>query len=205
MSGPGAGRADPDQNFYDVATRVAEALGPGWTAEHSSQGLRRTALHGPGGQCLNLAHGDDSHRRSERGRIQITAGYGDLARHLTTAEGHQQITVAASHTPARTAAEISRRLLPEHRALLASCRDRARRDGLARTRRNQVLTHISHRLVSATPVGEDRLRFGSVDDLVSGEVRVRTSGDVEWKFAVNADLALELAAVLGRSRAASTR
>ncbi|MGW6335913.1 hypothetical protein [Nocardia rhamnosiphila] len=179
MTTRGAQETDPHQSFYTFTTRVAEALGPGWTVEHRTQTLRRTVLHGPGGQCLNLAHGDDSHRRSEHGRIGITAGYGALAQHLTTAEGHQRITVAATRAPAGIAAEISRRLLPEHHALLATCRDRARRDDLARNRRARFLTDMRHRLVSATPVGEDRLRFGSVDDPMSGELRVRSSGTVD--------------------------
>lgn len=197
--------ADSHQSFYDFAARVAEALGPGWTAGRRGQGLRRTVLHGPGGQCLNLSHGDDSHRRSEHGRIQITAGYGDLAQHLAVAEGHQQITVAATRTPTDIAADISRRLLPEHETLLASCRERAHRDDLARVRRDPVLTDMGKRLVSVSPFGEDRLRFGSVDDPVFGELRVRAGGTVEWKFTADSALALELATVIGRHRGSSTR
>lgn len=205
MTGTSAGETDPHRSFFDFAARVAEALGPGWTAGRSGQGLRRTMLQGRGGQCLHLAHGDDSHRRSEHGRIQITAAYGDLAQHLAVAEGHQQITVAASRAGADIAADISRRLLPEHETLLASCRERAHRDGLARIRRNQVLTEIGHRLVSVTPFGEDRMRFGSVDAPVAGELRVRAGGTVEWKFTAGSDLALELATVIGRHRGSSTR
>jgi hypothetical protein len=201
----GVEESDSLHGFYAFATRVTQALGPGWSAEHSNLDLRRSVLHGPGGQCLNLAHGDDSHRRSEHGRISITAGYGNLARYLATTEGPQRITVAATRTPAAVATEINRRLLTEHQALLATCRDRARRDDLARDRRNQVLTEIGHRLISATRVGEDRLRFGSVEDPVSGELRVRSSGTVEWKLALSADLVLDLAAVLGRYRTPSRR
>ncbi|WP_280463154.1 hypothetical protein [Nocardia carnea] len=202
MTAHGADESDSLSGFYTFASRVAQALGPGWIAEHSNQDLRRSVLHGPGGQFLSLAHGDDSHRRSEHGRIGITACYGDLARYLATAEGHQRITVAATRTPSAVATEINRRLLCEHQALLATCRARARRDNLARDRRNQVLTEIGHRLVSVTPVGEDRLRFGSVDDPVSGDLRIRSSGTVEWKFALSADLAVDLAAVLGSYRTA---
>ncbi|WP_063129854.1 hypothetical protein [Nocardia fusca] len=193
------------RSFCDFAARVAEALGPGWTAGRSGQGLHRTVLHGPVGQCLNLAHGDDSHRRSEHGRNQITTDYGDLDQYLAVAEGHQQITVAATRTPTEIAADISRRLLPEHETLLASCRERAHRDDLARIRRSQVLTDMCKRLVSVTPFGEDRLRFGSFDDPVSGELRVRAGGTVEWKFTADSDLALELATVIGRHRGSSTR
>ncbi|MEU1527106.1 hypothetical protein ABZ413_33450 [Nocardia rhamnosiphila] len=168
--------------------------------------MRRTVLHGPGGRRLNLAHGDDSHRRGDHGCLSISAGSGDLAQYLATAEGHQRITAAATRAPSVIATEISRRLLSEHQALLVTCRDRARRDDLARDRRAQLLTAIGHRLVSATPVGQDRLRFGSVDDPVSGDLRVRSSGTVEWNFALSADLAVELAAVLGGYRAVpSTR
>lgn len=179
MTTHGAQQTDPHQSFNTFTARVADALGPGWTVEHGNQALRRTVLHGPGGQGLNLAHGDDSHRRSEHRRISITAGYGALARYLSGAEGHQRITVAATRTPAGIAAEISRRLLPEHHALLALCRDRARRENLARNRRARLLTDMRHRLVSATPAGQDRLRFGSVDDPMSGELRVRSSGTVK--------------------------
>lgn len=197
---------EPDtlRRFGDLAAQVAIALGPGWSAEHGSGVARHATLRGPDQQCLHLAHGDDSHRRSEHGRIRITTDYGDLARHLNTDEGRHHITVTAARTAAAIAAEITRRLLPEHQALLTRCRDRARDEDLARTRRASLLTELHHLLAPATPVGADRLRFGSVDDPVSGDLRVRYSGHVDLKLALTAELALELAHALGRYRQRDT-
>lgn len=55
MTAHGADESVSLSGFYAFVSRVAQALGPGWIAEHSNQDLRRSVLHGPGGQCLNLA------------------------------------------------------------------------------------------------------------------------------------------------------
>jgi hypothetical protein len=125
MTAHGAHDTDPHPGFADLTIGVASALGPGWTVHHRSRVPRHTVLEGSGQQCLHLTHGDDSHRSTDHGRIRITTSYGALARHLGTGEGRLSITVAATRTAEAIAAEITRRLLPEHLALPAATISRA--------------------------------------------------------------------------------
>jgi hypothetical protein len=194
--GPNAPTRQERQVAMDLlalAHEVATALGPGWVAESGYMVKAHAVLYGPDQQILYITHGDDSHRRSDHGRVRIRAAYGELVRHLGPSEGGHVITVAATRPPAAIAADITRRLLPDYEQTLGLCRTRARADALRLAARRRTLESLCQQLAPAQIVRGDRVRFGQSGDAIRGEIRVLFSGEAEFELHAIGAAAMRLA------------
>ncbi|WP_406274528.1 bifunctional DNA primase/polymerase [Nocardia sp. NBC_00881] len=148
-------------DLVDLAHDIAAALGPGWVAERGYMIRAHTVLYGPDQQILPITHGDDSLRCSDHGRLRIHTGYGEYSRLLATGEGDESITVAAHRAPAAIAADITRRLLPDHEQTLRLCRARARADTerlIQRRRTLDTLRRPQRRCARGDPCPSQRRR-----------------------------------------------
>ncbi|MBF6323909.1 hypothetical protein IU451_15425 [Nocardia cyriacigeorgica] len=170
-----------DAVFMETARAIAAALGPGWTAERSYTVDRKARLIGPDEQRLFIIHGDDSHRRSDRGHLRVVTSYGQFARYLHPGEGGQFITVAAVRPAEDIAAAITSRLLPDYVRILGLCRGRARADDAAIARRRTTLDALAA-ILHATMADSDRAVFGQSYDPIHGEVAVLDAATVAFRI-----------------------
>ncbi|WP_406238493.1 hypothetical protein [Nocardia sp. NBC_01009] len=187
-------------DLLDLARQIAAALGPGWIAERGYMIRAHVVLYGPDQQILTITHGDDSHRHSDHGRLQISASYGEFSRHLGTSEGGDAITVAAERPATAIATDITRRLLPDYETTLERCRTRAHADALRLAERRDTIDTLCQMLAPAEIVRDDRISFGQSGDHVRGQIRVLFSGATEFELAVTAAHTLPLARVIAAHR-----
>ncbi|MGO4612971.1 hypothetical protein AB4305_03335 [Nocardia sp. 2YAB30] len=176
-----------------LAHEIAAALGPGWVAERGYMVQAHAVLYGPDQQILDITYGDDSHRRSDHGRLRIRAAYGELGRHLDPGEGNHIITVAATRSATAIAVDITRRLLPDYEQTLGLCRTRARADTLRLAAHRRALESLCQHLAPAQIVRGDRVRFGQSGDAIHGEIRLLASGEAEFELHTTGAAAMRLA------------
>ncbi|WP_280453107.1 hypothetical protein [Nocardia cyriacigeorgica] len=181
-----------DAAFMEAARAIAAALGPGWTAERSYTIDRQARLIGPDEQRLFIIHGDDSHRRGDRGRLRVVASYGQFARYLHPGEGGQFITVAAARRAEDIAAAITTRLLPDYLRILGLCRGRASASNAAAARRRKTLDALTA-ILHATMADSDRVVFGQPEDPIHGEVEVLDAATVAFRIEASQTAAVGVA------------
>ncbi|MFC9434760.1 hypothetical protein [Nocardia sp. NPDC057030] len=187
--------------LLETAHRIAEELGAGWRAERGYMVRAHVLLHGPDTETLTILDGDDSHRRTEHGRLHISADYGELRPHLNSGEGRDRITVASHRSAAEIAAEITRRLLPDYTTTLGLCRTRARAHARQQARYQATRNVLCEALAPAQLVRDDRISFDDYGDDIRGEVRVLSCGTAEFTLSVSTAHALELAHSIAARRA----
>ncbi|MFF3228876.1 hypothetical protein ACFYV7_39210 [Nocardia suismassiliense] len=181
--------------------QIAAALGPGWRADRGYMVRAHVVLHGPSDQVLSILHGDDSHRRTDHGRLQIRPDYRDLARHLNSGEGSNMITVSADRAPTAIAAEITRRLLPDYTTTLGLCRTRAHADAQRQAKHQSTRDALFQVLQPARLVYDDRVYFGDSEDGLRGNIRLLRGGTAEFELTVSNAQALGLAHAIATQRA----
>ncbi|MFE9575367.1 hypothetical protein ACFYO1_03195 [Nocardia sp. NPDC006044] len=191
--------------LLETAHRIAEELGAGWRAERGYMIRAHVLLHGPDTETLTILDGDDSHRRTDHGRLHISADYGELGSHLNSGEGHDRITVASHRSAAEVAAEITRRLLPDYTTTLGLCRTRARAHARQQARQRATRDALCEALTPARLRGDDHIDFGEYDDGIHGDVRVLYSGPTEFTLSVASAYALELAQFIAARRTDDSR
>ncbi|MFX0575095.1 hypothetical protein [Nocardia nepalensis] len=188
-------------DLLDLAHQIAAALGAGWVAERGRTLRAHVLLHGPDEQRLSVTDGDDSHRRTDHGRLHIRADYGQYSSHLVTGEGDNTITVCAHRDATAIATDISRRLLPDYQATLVRCRPRAHAHAIRLAQRDATIDSLCRVLAPAEVIAPgDRVSFGESGDGVRGQIRVLYSGATEFELDVTAAHIIELAQVIAAQR-----
>ncbi|MFI6958615.1 hypothetical protein ACIBJI_34755 [Nocardia sp. NPDC050408] len=188
-------------DLLDLTHQITAALGAGWVAERGQPHRAHVLLHGPDEQRLSVTDGDDSHRRSDHGRLHIRADYHQYGSDLGTGEGDNTITVSAHRTATAIATDISRRLLPDYQATLARCRPRAHAHTIRLTQPDATIDTLCRVLAptEVLPPG-DRISFGESGDGVRGQIRVLYSGATEFELDVTAAHTIQLARVIAAHR-----
>ncbi|WP_109529292.1 MULTISPECIES: hypothetical protein [Nocardia] len=188
-------------DFLEITRRIAAGLGPGWRAEPGYMTQRHSQLFGPGDQSLMITHGDDSHRRTDHGRLRVVGTYQPpFSAFRCSGDTDHHITVAAHRPPADIAAAIERRLLPGYRQTLDGYRRSARADAVVLARRDAILEELAAMLAPVHRLREDGIEFGHHCDPVSASIRVLRSGDAEIAVRVDRDHVLDLARHLATLR-----
>lgn len=168
------------------AHEIARSLGEGWTARKQEE-MANPDLYGPNREVLWL--------NSDSGRIAVHPGFGEhdeLAKFLPYDRKLRPITVSKERPSEAIAREISRRLLPEYRELLAFCRDRQAEHDRDEQAQDKVIAQL-HAILGTFPSRyAPRTAFVHAKGGPNGTFEVR-SGEVKIELHVSYELALEWA------------
>lgn len=168
-----------ETTVFDITSDVARALGPGWQAalfDAGSDVSSRAWLYGPDGAVLAVF--TEGACAADRRRLHIVGWAPSwLAEHFPRSSV-SRISVARSKTPQVIARDVTRRLLPPYRAALETAQACQSEHEAARAACEELTAQLSEilgaRRLTHAP---DRVRFGRVDDGISGEIRLPSRGD----------------------------
>lgn len=176
-------------NVHELAKQIADELGDEWTARGGHQNSGEDAfLSGPDGVELHVR--EPSWPSSMKGRLRISGSFPqELRNHDRGADKHS-ITVALSKPPRRIAADIRRRLLPDHEAALKRVRERFERAENKRRWQEETGARLWGELIGvrAVPAPGGAVLFDS------GEAKPNDDGEtVEFRITVDGERAVKLA------------
>lgn len=196
----------------DVAAHLDTADRPRWRARAEPIGAGRDAhLEGPDGETLSV------HTTTAPARMVITWWLpSELPLPVRDQPRWHEITLSPAKTPARAAADITRRMLPTVRDALAAGRERKAHADAATARRLTQLDQLAAILNPASPTtrgsgpgtarvnpgridpgpDRERVRFGRFEVNPWGDFRVLGGGEVDLQARLDPAQALAVAELL---------
>lgn len=194
-----------DFDVMAAARVIAPAMGADWQAAPGYYSPGQDALlRGPDGLAVHV----ETITQAGSRRLVLSGAFDSAIHERAYNEGRHEITVSSERAPARIAAEVKRRLLPDYQRALADAVERKLRSNAERAARDQLVADLAAAL--GTRVREhlgssnDSYRYidtGSWGGL-NGEARVTGSTrDVKFTLSVPAAAAVELGTHIAALRA----
>lgn len=182
-------------------TRITAHLSGDWTVGTGMYG-GNVVLAGPNGERLQV--------QIERGevalsKLEIEGRFDNVGGHGPYRDLHRfEINVSAAKAPERIAREIEQRLLPEYRPVLFDAQQRKQADDRCESDRATLCVELAD-LLDGSPqrFNEHAIDFGE-HGRIRGSLFVNTEVKAELKVTLDANTALEVAAVIARHRAVNT-